>query len=616
MSMIPQSASAINPVTRDPSATDAPPAPVLTPFPCVNARSTPDLARKLSPPPRPKYSFGDDDLQSRYTNGDDSYENNEYDDVIDDGYENNECDDAVDDTYENNECDAIDGEALHSNTTAPVFSTAVDTAPVFALPAKVPASPQIVHQPQASDHDLPAALRTDGIVQSVIARTRDSSATVGAWQLHQKISSDLMTVRSRYRHELSADPLSPADARYTRALTTGVGHSGAEPVWRYCLARRDKLKQASDSLEQAAWQAYLPMPAAYDHILSELIPADFRDQVRRHLDWEAYTAGTNATAADDWQAYRRSLIARRDRPLLGLSSGIPTLDAALGGLRGLTFIGGGPGVGKTTLGLTMAIAALRAHKDLAVLFASLDMPKSTLYDRIVCHEANITYDKLLGGALHGADIQRVNEANKRLVTEILPRLRIIEHEQFKEQKVFNALVHEFNMLIDASDCARGMMVIDYFQLLAVKGKDLTPLESDYRRIEDLQLAQTHMALDCILVVSEVRKGDGGRTSLTMEDLLGSSRISYGADAILLLEEERAGAGSSGIGTVPLILNVAKGRDGMTRDRIRLTFDYERYQFCDRSEEERVASLGPKATATAAQSKRVDPLAGGPGGGRR
>src|SRR6202040_1762499 len=95
---------------------------------------------------------------------------------------------------------------------------------------------------------------------------------------------------------------------------------------------------------------------------------------------------------------RREL--RRKNPHRALRTGIKGLDRALGGgLSGITFLGGCPGIGKTTLALVAAISALKTHPYLAVLFLALDMTKDAMFDRLICHEAGVDYATLVAGRL-------------------------------------------------------------------------------------------------------------------------------------------------------------------------------------------------------------------------
>lgn len=142
---------------------------------------------------------------------------------------------------------------------------------------------------------------------------------------------------------------------------------------------------------------------------------------------QRYLGGDNATVAEDWNYYL-ALADRRatsGQSCLGFATGLPGLDTALGGLNGLTFIGGETGVGKTSLVLSMAIAALRSDPDLALLIYSLDLDRTKCNDRLLCAESGVEYRTLCRGPWSHEDLGQLRAANERLIAEILPRMRII-----------------------------------------------------------------------------------------------------------------------------------------------------------------------------------------------
>ena len=87
---------------------------------------------------------------------------------------------------------------------------------------------------------------------------------------------------------------------------------------------------------------------------------------------------------------------------------------------------------------------------------------------------------------------------------------------------------------------RLLVVLDYFQLLVVPaGVDAE--DPDRWRVDFLaklqRLGESYRSPmgATVLVVSEVRKGDRRQRELSMEDLLGSTRLNYAAHAVLLLQ---------------------------------------------------------------------------------
>ena len=222
-------------------------------------------------------------------------------------------------------------------------------------------------------------------------------------------------------------------------------------------------------------------------------------------------------------------------PCLGLSTGLPRLDAALKGLRGLTILGGCAGDGKTTLALNAVVEALRAHPDVAALYYTLDMSKGVLYDRLLCREAGITYEELAHEHSRAEMWQRVKKASGSLRDGVLPRLRFVEQRQVQAEGALTAerLFEHRHQLLRATGAARALVVVDFLGKIEVGGKNLPPLEQDNRRVEVLESALSRSAAspnsDASLVISEVRKERSDR-SLSVEDLLGSCRLGYSADA--------------------------------------------------------------------------------------
>ena len=129
------------------------------------------------------------------------------------------------------------------------------------------------------------------------------------------------------------------------------------------------------------------------------------------------TTGTNTS---DATARRRSL------PLPGLRTGIASLDRALGGLRGLTLLGGRAGVGKSAFALYAGVEALRQDPDLAVLVVSLDMPRTVLYDRLRCSEAGLDFAAFSAPSPGAGPLAALAAADGRLRQQILKRLSVVE----------------------------------------------------------------------------------------------------------------------------------------------------------------------------------------------
>jgi replicative DNA helicase len=496
-----------------------------------------------------------------------------------------------------------------------------------------PAQPAAAESQQPTTGAKPLPADPASIVESVLNRTK--TAVWGSdepGKLHDQISREVEDFRNRHAHpsvycrNSDTATLTP-EQRFWLALCSDHMES-ANPVWRYCLARRLEAWQIAEDLRQKACEAYVQKAEAYERVLADLILQELRDYRAR----QDYARGTNATTAADWAVYRRRLERRQGQPLLGFSTGLPSLDSALKGLRGLAFLGGCAGDGKTTLALTMAVAALRADPEAAVLFYSLDMTREVLYDRLLCHEAGSTYQDLMSKDTNSEVQKRLEDAHTRLLANVLTRLKFIERERVRDEKGMTEISlwrHRRELLV-ATGARRVFVVIDFFGKMDVKAPDQSPLEKDHRRLELLTAALDNSKSagspnsDSFLVISEVRK-DKSSAGLTVDDLLGSSRLSYSPDTILLLEQDDHTARTTK-GRVPMVINVAKGRDGTRRGRIPLLFDYEHYRYYEaapkapgnKPRERKPAPDGaptseaasPDSNSTPEVASSVDPMATG------
>jgi hypothetical protein len=456
-------------------------------------------------------------------------------------------------------------------------------------------------------------------VEAALAKApRPGYGPTGASDLHAEVRRDLERLRGCfYLPQYCRRPAYPSARQVYECILTAQDNACRDPVLRLALASHEQLTSAVGRLWVAAMEAYLKAPDAYDAVLGDLFPSQFRAAARAELAQRAYAGGANETAAADWAAYGARAEARRRQPLPGLSTGLAGLDAATGGLRGIMFLGAPPNAGKSALAEAAALAALGAHPELAVLFYSLDMGKTVVYDRLLCHETGLAYAALHGPAPSAKATGARERAEEQLLAGVLKRLRVVE----RPARPFtpDMLLRDRWRLLKATGATRALVVIDYFQLIDVGARDGSPLEADHQRLSVLQEAQKVSRSpdrpdgDAYLVLSEVRKGESGRSGLAVADLLGSARLGYRADAVLLLEP--AGGADADGDTTPLALTVAKGRDGMTRTQLRLEFDFKCLRFREvepRRKNARPTRSGPGGGERSGRpaAPDIDPLAGG------
>jgi len=229
--------------------------------------------------------------------------------------------------------------------------------------------------------------------------------------------------------------------------------------------------------------------------------------------------------------HAEGILAHRDRDVLGLKTDMAELTSALLGLRGLIFLGGGPNLGKTVLATQLALQVLQNEPDACCVYINLDMDTDDLITRIRCHLGGFEWKDFVRG--HGIPI----DAGRKEVEAIGDRLVILDGE------CFNGDVQEvLDVIEDAkkkTKCKRVLVVLDYIQVWQLPEHLRKILRSDNDidewRVEVVkQLKRSIDKHDAVVAISEVRKEAYGR-ELGMEDLKGSSRLSYAGDVVLLLQ---------------------------------------------------------------------------------
>ena len=169
------------------------------------------------------------------------------------------------------------------------------------------------------------------------------------------------------------------------------------------------------------------------------------------------------------------------------------------------------------------------------------------------------------------------------------------------------------LLADAkarAGATRALLVVDYLQLLDVPeklaegGDELEAAKYRIRALQDVVRATRTDANpegDAVLAISEARKPADAKTAWgnQLADLMGSSRVAYAADAVLLYRrmdakdvgryygivgEDQGDAARRRLeqlesdGVAPVVLTLAKARDGMTRGEFGLEFEFRMSTF--------------------------------------
>jgi replicative DNA helicase len=424
-------------------------------------------------------------------------------------------------------------------------------------------------------------LKEGGEFDTRLKETRSIAWEGSAHQLHQQLGRNLASLQRNH-------------------TTASFGPPSEDAMLRYCLYSRAKTEM-HDSLFGEAQAAYQRQPDDYDIVLGDLVPEEFRQQADAELAQKAYLANTSATADEDWGVFLEMRKNMGREGLSGLPTGLPKLDEKLGGLRGLTFVGADKGVGKTSLVLGMALAALKAREDLAVLIYSLDMSKTRIYERLTCSEAGLDYRTLFGGIELSEQDQKANdEAHRHLRGDLLSRLRVVERDfSFEERSRYDdnenykpvrkgltsaGILTDCRNLMAASGTRDVLVIIDLFQKMDPRGEIADSAARDHYRLDVLDQVRKASCYPSrphgytIVVISEIRK-DAAKGNIDRDDLKGDGRMASDADVVMLMWPDK-NAGSTTGDIIPTTLRIDKGREGVIRGDVTLWFHHTCSRFYD------------------------------------
>jgi len=217
----------------------------------------------------------------------------------------------------------------------------------------------------------------------------------------------------------------------------------------------------------------------------------------------------------------------------GITTGLPALDKMLGGWQpGLKYeIGARPGMGKTGLGLSFAIAAA---SQAPVIFISAEMPALQLRDRALAQISGIEQRDVTENRF-GSQYSEFTQA-----ADAFSRLPIfIEESGDQSPSKIRSAVRRATSRLKASDDTRpvGLIVIDYIQLIeaenmhrgAAREERVTAVSNATRKIaKEFNCAVVELAQ----LNREVEKRPDKRPQLS--DLRESGAIEQDAYAVIFL----------------------------------------------------------------------------------
>lgn len=253
--------------------------------------------------------------------------------------------------------------------------------------------------------------------------------------------------------------------------------------------------------------------------------------------------------------------------ITSIGSGIPSLDRIIGGFYGgeLTVIGARPGVGKSVLGMNIALSAAEHGFKCGVI--SREMSDVQYGQRVLSHKSGVDGMRIRRGNVGESDWEKLAEGMmlaSRLNIGFLFTVRTIEDLRAEAQRKVN----------------RGeldLLVVDYLQLMDTDKK----FKEDRLRVGEISRGLKAIALDFnipVIALAQVKRYAGGARAKmpTLEDLKDSGSIEQDADNVIFIHnpydatdeyvdprDREAFEGYSMMGLTYTCIGIAKQRQGIT-----------------------------------------------------
>lgn len=265
-------------------------------------------------------------------------------------------------------------------------------------------------------------------------------------------------------------------------------------------------------------------------------------------------------------------LAERKGDVLGVSTGLPTLDGLTRGLKPgeLWILGGRPGMGKSALGAQLAMHA--AHRGTHVALVSLEMSRDELGLRHLAGQAPVSSARLQRGYLSDIEMHYVSTAITQLGESGIHALDIASLSPLDLRSRLRRLSAQIEAPV-------GLVVIDYLQ-------QLQPLPEHRRENRTVQVAGISRALKmlarefrvAVLALCQLSRAVESRSDKRpmLSDLRESGGIEQDADVVLFIHRPAYYDATQPQDGAELIL--AKQRTGQSSAEIRLRWagDYQRF----------------------------------------
>ncbi|MDX9993204.1 MAG: replicative DNA helicase [Anaerolineales bacterium] len=362
--------------------------------------------------------------------------------------------------------------------------------------------------------------------------------------VERRIPIDILTVSESLSQSGQLEEIG-GDAALTgllNATPTSLHADAYGQLVREAAVRRQMLTAANRIASLAHDQA-IELPCATEQSVAALEGAILRE------------SGGQLLALSDAlsQAYDQIDALSRISELPGTPSGLIDLDRRLGNFQpgALYVLAARPGLGKTSLALTIACNAAQAGKRTAVF--SLEMPTLRITNRLLAQESGLDVQLLDTGKVGEADWPRLTAAIEAL--EHLPLF--IDDTPAITPLQLKSKLRRLHLSAGKPD----LVIVDYLQLMRAGAKTENRTQEVGYISRSLKALSKELSVAIIAAAQlnrEVEKRASSRPQLS--DLRESGDIEADADVVMFLHKPDETAMN---GLQPMELSIAKHRNGPT-----------------------------------------------------
>lgn len=272
------------------------------------------------------------------------------------------------------------------------------------------------------------------------------------------------------------------------------------------------------------------------------------------------------------------MVQSKEKGVIGLSTGFPSLDYYTGGLQKgkLYIVGARPSMGKSSFVMNVAEFVSQSNN---VLFISLEMSRKEYAQRMLFSRANVDVNKINSGTITDDDITAV--ANQK---DYLDNLNLFI-ETKTPCRVSDVELAIINLQSSKGSC--DLVVVDYLQLLTPMGKN-----SKNREVEVAEMSRDLKSLAIkyqvpIIVLSQLSRGLESRENKRpmLSDLRESGAIEQDADVVTFLYRNEYYFPDDPASRGAAELLIRKNRGGQNNRDIDLCWQPSKVKFMEASNRE-------------------------------